>query len=137
MPFWKCYYHVVWAAKNRQAIITAALEIVIFQAIRSKSAELHCPVLAINGVADHVHVAVSIRPALAIADWIGQIKGASSREVNRAFADLEEKFRWQEDYGVLTFGTKNLPFVVAYIENQKEHHRSGALQHYLEQIEGD
>lgn len=135
MPFWKCYYHIVWGTKNRQSIISAAMEIVIFQAIRSKSEDLKCPILAINGISDHVHVAVSIRPSLAVADWIGKIKGVSSREVNLAFADLKEKFRWQEAYGVLTFGTRNRSFVVSYVENQKEHHRAGNLQPYLEQVD--
>ncbi len=135
LPFWKCYYHVVWATKNRQALITAAMESVLFDAIRSKSDELHCPILAVNGVADHLHAAVSIRPSLAVGDWIGQIKGASSHAVNLAFSDLDSKFRWQESYGVVTFGTKNLPMVLSYIEQQKEHHRTGDLQAFLEQIE--
>jgi REP element-mobilizing transposase RayT len=135
MPFWKCYYHIIWATKNRETVITPAIETILFPAIQSKSDELRSPILAINGVADHVHVAVCIRPSLAVGDWVGQIKGASSHAVNLAFTDLEPKFRWQTDYGVVTFGVKNAPFVVSYIENQKAHHRSGSLQAYLEQIE--
>src|SRR5690349_11285144 len=118
MPFWKCYYHVIWATKNREALITPTVETVLFETIRSKSEELRSPVLAINGTADHVHVAVCIRPALAVGDWVGQIKGASSRAINLAFDTLEAKFRWQEDYGVLTFGEKNSSFVVSYIKKQ-------------------
>lgn len=135
MPFWKCYYHVVWATKNRQPIITALMEATVFEAVRSKSAELHCPILAVNAVSDHVHVAVEIRPSLSVGDWVGQVKGASSFAVNLAFSNLEPKFRWQEAYGVVTFGAKNLPYVIRYIENQKEHHRAGTLQPYLEQID--
>lgn len=135
MPFWKCYYLVIWTTKKRQAVITPAMEVVIIGAIRSKSEELHCAIHAVNGVTDHVHVAVSIRPSLAIGDWIGQIKGASSHAVNTAFTHLETKFRWQEDYGVVTFGAKNLPTVVSYIGKQKEHHQAGTLEPYLERIE--
>jgi len=135
MSFWKCYYHIIWATKNRQPIITPAMETILFAAAHSKSEELRCSILAINGIADHIHVAVSIRPALAVVDWIGQVKGASSHALNLAFDDLGAKFRWQEDYGVVTFGAKNLPLVLAYIEGQKEHHLSAALQSYLEQIE--
>ncbi|MFN8450193.1 MAG: IS200/IS605 family transposase [Anaerolineae bacterium] len=134
MPFWKCYYHIVWATKNREASITPAIETVVFQAIESKSDALRCPILAMNGVADHVHVAVCVKPSLALGDWVGQIKGASSRAVNLAFDGLETKFRWQEDYGVLTFGERNSAFVVKYIENQKEHHRSGDLQPIFERV---
>ena len=135
MPFWKCYYHLIWATKNRQALVTPAVESVLFEAVRSRSDELHCSVLAVNGTADHIHVAVSIRPSLAISDWVGQIKGASSRAVNIAFANSDEKFRWQEAYGVLTFGEKNLSLVLSYIEKQKEHHHAGTIQPYLETIE--
>ncbi len=135
MPFWKCYYHVVWATKNRQPVISPAMESVLFGAIRSKSEELRCSILAVNGVADHIHVAVCVRPSLAVGDWVGQIKGASSHSLNIAFDDLDEKFRWQEAYGVATFGAKNMPFVTGYIDRQKEHHQIGELQPYLEQTE--
>ena len=135
MPFWKCYYHIIWTTKNRDAVITSAIETVLFATIRSKSDELRSPLLAVNGTVDHVHVAVSVRPSLAVGDWVGQIKGASSRAINLAFDTLDPKFRWQEDYGVLTFGEKNADFVLRYIEKQKEHHRSGDLQPYLERME--
>jgi putative transposase len=135
MPFWKCYYHIVWATKNREALITPAAEKIIHEAVRSKSNELHCEIQGINGMADHVHVAVSIRPSLSVSDWVKQIKGASSRTMNLAFDNMEPKFRWQDEYGVLTFGEKNLPLVLSYIENQKEHHRTGDLQPYLERTE--
>lgn len=135
MPFWKCYYHIIWATKNRQPIITPVIEPILFEAIRQKSDELLCPLLAINGIADHIHIAVSIRPSLSVADWVGQVKGTSSHAINTAFGELETKFRWQEDYGVVTFGAKNLPLVVQYIEHQKEHHQTGNLQPYLETTE--
>ncbi len=135
MPFWKCYYHVVWATKERQPIITASVETVLFAAIRSKSDELRCPLLAVNGTEDHIHIAICIRPSLSIGDFAGQIKGTSSHAVNLAFSDLETKFRWQEQYGVVTFGEKNLPFVTNYIEQQKVHHKTGRLYVTLEQTE--
>jgi putative transposase len=111
------------------------MELVLFEAIRSKSDELHCLILAANGTADHVHVAATIRPSLSVGDWVGQIKGASSHAVNLAFTDLAAKFRWQDDYGVVTFGAKNLPMVLSYIENQKAHHKAGTLEKYLERSE--
>ncbi len=111
------------------------MEVVLFDTIRSKSSELDSLVLAVNGTNDHIHMAVSIPPALSASDWVKQIKGTSSRTMNMAFTDLDTKFRWQEAYGVLTFGAKNLPMVLNYIENQKEHHQTGNLQSYLEQME--
>lgn len=109
MPFWRCYYHVVWATKNRAALITPEKESLIFAVIRAKSVELKGEVLAVNGVQDHVHVAVAIPPGLAVADWVRQVKGASSYEVNTRFPNTTPRFAWQSGYSVLTFGAKNLP----------------------------
>jgi putative transposase len=41
-------------------------------------------------------------------------------------------FHWQDEYGVLSFGEKNLPAVVRYIQNQKHHHADGTLNEAME-----
>jgi putative transposase len=135
MPFWKCFYHLIWTTKNRAPVITKRIEEIIQKTIISRSVELKCPILAINNVSDHVHVATCIPPKIAIADWVRQIKGASAHEVNLLFPDLPDHFRWQESYGVLTFGARYVDFVVAYVEKQKEHHANNQLEAYLEQTE--
>lgn len=137
MTFWRCYYHVIWATKNRQPIMTPKIEAIVMNVIRNKSRELECPILAQNAVPDHLHIALNIPPSLAVAAWVKRVKGASSHEVNSMFPDLPERFQWQGGYSVLTFGVKNLEFVVRYIENQKEHHASGTLEPYLEHLDND
>ena len=134
MPFWKCYYHVIWATKNRQPIISPALEQVLFATIEEKSVELGSSLLAINAVADHVHVAVSIPPAISVAKWVGGAKGAASRAMNTGF-ELDDLFRWQEGYGVLSYGEKRLAQVKQYIASQKERHQMNDLNDYLERID--
>jgi putative transposase len=133
--FFVCYYHIIWATKYRQAIITPEIESVAFEAIRAKSQALKCPILGINAAYDHLHIAVSIPPALAVWEWTRDIKGISAFEVNRRFPKLENTFRWQRGYSVLTFGAKNLPIVLAYIEKQKEHHANNSVIAYLEHLE--
>jgi len=135
MSFWKCYFHAVWATHKRESVITSQIEIVIFEAIRHKSAEMECVILALNGVEDHIHVAVSIPPKIAPAERLRNVKGLSARQVNDSFPDLMPRFRWQDGYGLLTFGAKNMPFVVQYIENQKMHHNMRTLEPYLEQVD--
>ncbi len=134
MPYWKCYYHVVWATKYRQPMIISTYEPVIFAAIREQSQQLACSVLAINGVSDHIHVAVTIPPSLAVAKWVGSVKGASARAVNMGF-NRDERFHWQEGYGVMSFGETALEIVKTYIDGQKERHANGELNTYLERIE--
>jgi len=135
MPFCKCYYHVIWGTEKREPLITAMVEPIVFEVIRRKSAALHSPILAINGIEDHIHVAVSIAPSVAVAEWIRSVKGLSTYEVNNQFLDAESRFRWQKSYGVLSYGEKHLPLVIRYIEHQKQHHADQTLQPYLERVD--
>lgn len=135
MPFWRCYYHLIWATKNRAAWITPKVEATLLDVWSDKSQVLESPILAMNTVANHVHIAATIPPKIAIAEWVKQMKGVATRDINAAFPNLETAFSWQGSYGVVTFGSKNLDFVVAYIQRQKEHHSKNTLVHYLEQID--
>lgn len=137
MAFWQCYYHVVWTTKYRAPLITADLESILWDAVQRKSLELACPILAVNGTADHIHVAVCVPPKLSVAEWVGQIKGYSSHQVNTLLPNIDTRFRWQKHYGVLTFGATNLKFVKGYIASQKEHHHQNATIAYLERTDGD
>jgi len=83
---------------------------------------------AVGGTADHVHIGTSIRPTIDIDNWIGQLKGASSHEMGKSLG-------WQSGYGVVSFGTKDLRWVVNYILNQKEHHKRASIYDRLERIE--
>src|SRR5581483_5879873 len=86
----------------------------------------------IGGIETHVHLAVTIPPTLLISEFIGQLKGGSAHEVNRRFGD--KTIEWQTGYGVVTFGTRDLAWVVAYIRNQREHHAGGNCHDRLERI---
>lgn len=137
MPFWKCYYHVIWATHHRQPLLTPEIGAAVADTVWRKSTDLGCEILALNHVADHLHVAVMIRPALAPASWVQQVKGLSAHEVNASFPNLPDIFRWQSGYGLLSFGERNLPMVIEYIDRQPEHHRTNTIETYLECIGDD
>ncbi len=134
MPFWKCYYHVVWATKHRQPLIEPVHETVLFAAIERKTMQLRCELLAVNGVADHIHTAVMIPPSMNVSKRVGDVKGFATHELNHAF-ELESPFHWQTGYGVLSFGERNLSVVKAYIANQKIRHQNGDLNAHLERTD--
>lgn len=134
MSFWQCYYHIIWATKNREHLIKPNYEASLFACIADKTARLNCSLLAINGIADHIHIAVSIPPSMMVAQWVGQVKGVSSHLLNTQFAPTP-RFAWQESYGVMTFGKRHLDEVKAYIEHQKDHHSNNTVNHWLELIE--
>jgi putative transposase len=133
MPFWKCFYHAIWSTYGREPVITSAIEKVIFEAIQAKTRAMDGVIFAINGVEDHIHIELTLAPHVAGAEWIRNVKGLSAHNVNDAFPNLENRFRWQKGYGLLTFGTNALPDVVRYVEQQKSHHANKTTNNYLEQ----
>lgn len=135
MPYWKCFYHIIWATKYREPLIEPAYESVIFATILQKAERFKSVIYAVNGVEDHIHIAVSIPPSVAVSTWVGEVKGASARAINTSF-ELESHFRWQAGYGALTFGERHLQFVVDYVNHQKEHHNNQKVLERLERIEG-
>jgi hypothetical protein len=65
-----------------------------------------------------------------VSDWIGKLKGSSSYYINH---EVQPKaLEWQRGYGIVTFGTKDLQWVVDYVNNQKEHHKNGTTRDRLE-----
>ena len=91
----------------------------------------------IGGTETHVHLAVTLPPTVLISELIGQLKGASSHEVNHSNPTRDKRLEWQAGYGVVSFGTKDLPGVVEYLRNQKEHHAHGTVHKRLERITAD
>ena len=133
MPFWKLYYHFIWGTKNRLPLIDPAFESELYRAIAAKVQNMDGFVHAIGGTEEHVHLAVSIPPKVAPAKFIGDVKGNSSHYINHIIKpDFE--FYWQDEYGVLSFGEKNLPAIVKYIHNQKQHHADGTLIVAMEKL---
>jgi REP element-mobilizing transposase RayT len=132
MPFHRCCFHLVWATYQRQPLLVTVVENKVIEVIRRKSQELRSEIYAINCVPDHIHVAVSIALNVSVSDWVKQVKGLSAHEVNQVFPNLETHFRWQSSYGIPTFGAKYLPFVISYVEGQKEHHQANTIDAYLE-----
>ncbi|MFN2516115.1 MAG: transposase [Pyrinomonadaceae bacterium] len=70
------------------------------------------------------HLAATIPPSLLISEWIGRLKGGSSFYINHEIAN-RKVLDWQKGYGVVSFGTKDLQWVIEYVKNQKEHHAQG------------
>ena len=101
--------------------------------IRGKASALDCPLHAIGGMPDHVHVVISIPPSQPIATIVGRLKGASSHYANEHFMPGKD-FAWQSEYGVLSVSESALSKVVAYVLNQMRHHAENNVFEVLENI---
>lgn len=91
-------------------------------------------VFSINGIEDHVHVVTAIPPRIAVSTFVGQIKGVATAKYNKERSD-EDKIYWQNEYGIFSFDRKRLPNVIAYVENQKQHHADQQLIPILERTD--
>jgi REP element-mobilizing transposase RayT len=130
MPYWQLFYHIVWATKGREPLLTPRAEPVIHGFLQTKAIGLGATVFALDGAHDHVHIVASIPPKLAVAKFIGQIKAVASTRYNKLHP--EAAFFWQAEYGAFSFDAKRLPNYIAYVRRQKEHHAQNTLIPVLE-----
>lgn len=132
MPYWRLHYHFVWTTFNRTPVLTDILMPLVHRSIFARAKRLGVIVHAVGGVEDHVHVVASVPPTVAVAECVGQIKGASSHTANESLG-ISSSFRWGSGYGALSLGERSLPTVVAYVRRQREHHRESSLLDVYEQ----
>ncbi len=125
MTLWRTYYHIVWATYCRQPLIFEKAEPSLYDFIRFKSRSLDCSLHSVGGMADHLHLIVSIPPKLSIAEFVKMMKGSSSRYLNLTYPN--HGFAWQREYGVFSLGSKQLEQAIAYVEHQKQHHREQTI----------
>jgi putative transposase len=134
--FHKLFYHAIWATYRREPIITSEIESYLYPFFENKAKRFHCNLIAVGGIADHIHIAIRIPPAESVSDIIGKLKGSSSYFLNKEI-QITENFAWQDGFGVLSFSERDLPAIVDYIKNQKAHHRNGTCNEEMERMEED
>lgn len=123
MPFWRLFYHVVWATKGREPLIDAHASGVIVRTIAAACEKEGIILHEVGTMPDHVHVAMSVPPAKVLSQLIAQWKGASSHMLNHAEqTDDAHRFRWQSEYGIVSFSERDLDAVMAYINDQPRRH---------------
>jgi putative transposase len=128
--------HIVWHTKMSRPLLVPPVEAEAHHYLKGRL--INTPqvyVHAIGGTETHIHLAVSVAPTVLISEFIGQLKGSSSHEVNQKIGERWKVLEWQAGYGVVSFGTKDLEWVKDYVRNQKEHHAQGKVYHRLERID--
>ena len=133
MAYWRLFYHLVWGTKRREPLITPEVEAIISRSFDLTGDDVELLTHARGFMPDHVHLALSIPPKLAITEAVRRLKGASSHAVNQLLP--QQTFGWQGSYGVLSFGERHLGSVNAYVRNQVERHARSTLNRALEQTE--
>ena len=129
--------HITWHTKNSLPLLNEKIEPLALRAIRKRLLNEGILVHEIGGTDNHVHLCISIPPTVTISELIGQLKGGSSHDVNQEVGRLEKVLQWQAGYGVVSFGTRDLPWVQEYVRNQREHHANNHCFDRLERFTSD
>jgi len=136
MPYWRLHYHLIWTTYERVPMLDNSTETIVHDALHRKARTLGILVHAVGNNEDHIHVIVSIPPTMSVADCVRHLKGASAYTVNHMPGE-RPAFKWQEGYGAVTISERSLPSVIAYVNNQKQHHHEGTVIGIYEHTESE
>lgn len=129
------HYQTVFAVQNRQSLISNVWKDELYMYMTGIIQNYDHKVLLMNGMPDHIHILFGMRPTQSLSDLMKQVKQDSSKWINkRGF--VKGKFSWQAGYGAFTYARSDLSRVLAYIQNQEEHHKTQSFQaEYIELLE--
>jgi len=120
--FSQIYIQVVFAVQNRECIIHSSWDEELYKYISGIVTNKGQKMLAINGVSDHIHFLIGMKPSCCLSDLVREVK-KSSNEFIKEKKFLKFKFNWQEGYGAFSYSHSQIDSVIKYIINQKEHHK--------------
>ena len=116
------HIQMVFVVKHRDAMIGAEWEDELYKYITGIIQNYNHKVLIINGMPDHVHVFIGMRPTQALSDLMEEVKSSSSKWINEK-KFTKHKFEWQIGFGAFSYTKSHEKRMIEYIKNQKEHHK--------------
>jgi REP element-mobilizing transposase RayT len=131
MSYTNLLYHIVYGTKGRVPMITSELRSRLHEYLGGIVKGLNCLPIEINGMAEHVHLLVRIRPTISISDFLSKLKSNSS---NWARRQTGGRFAWQVRYGAFTVSESQAGTVRQYIRDQEKHHRKMSFQEEFESL---
>lgn len=121
------HIQIVFAVKFRQCLIQAHWENELYKYITGIVQHKGQKMLAINGMPDHIHIFMGMRPSCCLSDLVREIKKSSTEFINGQRYS-RSKFQWQEGFGAFSYSPDAVERVIAYVLNQKEHHKKKSFR---------
>ncbi len=120
------YIHFVFSVKYREKLIHSSWEERLHKFITGLVTNKGHKLIAINGMPDHIHILIGLKPC-DISALVREIKKSSNAFIkeNRFCSKL---FQWQEGYGAFSYHHSMLDRIIKYIENQKAHHEKVSVE---------
>ena len=125
--FSQIYIQVVFAVSNRDSLIKTEWEERLNKFITGTVQNKGQKMLAINGIPDHIHFLIGMKPSACLSDIVREVKKSSSDFIKEE-KFTHHKFTWQEGYGAFSYSHSHLDKVINYINNQKEHHKKTSFK---------
>lgn len=116
------HMHIVFIVQDRDCVIRKSWKERLYRYVTGIVQSNNHKLLAINGMPDHLHILVGMRPSQSVSDLVQDIKAGSSKWINQERL-VAGRFSWQEGYGAFSYCRGHLETVIGYIMNQEEHHR--------------
>ena len=122
------YIHLIFSTKNREPFLRErAMRESTHSYLGEISKRLDCPPMIVGGMPDHVHLLARFGRTITQADWVKELKRASTIWIREQRAELQS-FHWQSGYGDFSVSESNLEDVKSYIRTQEEHHSVRTFQ---------
>lgn len=121
------HLQIVFAVKFRRALLEKEWRSTVFGVVGNLINETGCKTLIVNGVQDHIHCLVGLKPAVAVSELMKTVKAKSSKYINENRL-TSTRFEWQEGYGVFSYSPAQVDQVYKYIMDQESHHQKTAFQ---------
>ena len=126
------YTHVVFAVKGRSNLISKKWKETLYQYITGIITHKNQKLMIINGMPDHIHILIGLKPDCVLSDLVRDIKANSSKWINENKFVLG-KFEWQTGFGAFSVSQSQVQTVINYILNQEEHHKKKTFrEEYIE-----
>jgi REP element-mobilizing transposase RayT len=119
--FTQMYVQLVFAVKNRDAVLTKNIRKRVFEYMSGIITNLKHKSIIVNGTSTHVHILFGLNPSISVSDTVHDIKRSSSLFINNEKL-CPYRFSWQEGYGGFTYSRSQIDEIYKYIENQESHH---------------
>jgi putative transposase len=119
--------HLVFSTKERFACLGPSIRPALHAYLATVARNVGCECPRVGGVADHVHLAVCLSRTITIAALVEELKTSSSKWLKTQLPGLGG-FAWQRGYGAFSVGPDDVDALLAYIDNQEEHHRTKTFQ---------
>ena len=105
---WKCQYHIVIIPKYRRKVIYKEIRKDIGEILRRLCDYKHVEIIEAHAIPDHIHMLLSIPPSLSVSEFVGYLKGKSTRMIFERHANMKYKYGrrvfWAKGYYISTVG---------------------------------